>query len=289
MKTLTSATDEAIAACTFSTHYAQMFEDMGRCAPTLPMFSANNPILSKALFFHLAKLRYAGWQYATKVRRDRRHALADVFQDLLAYYLRAALAPHNLRVELEASMPGVDGGEKTQVDIVILKETGREDWAPFFAIEVKTTIGRGRIRDDDDKKKHLNRLDQVGRNFGISDKNNVIYIYEEPSNNTGPFERLYWTKRSRDEVISYPGKRKLPRPSDDPLYSRIYPLFFGTDPKLWDWSKEPDNRTKRYKAHKTDFPSIPRERIIQEAESRIVTPLEEVIGLILRASRAVSD
>ncbi|WP_458762849.1 hypothetical protein [Cupriavidus basilensis] len=54
-----SATDKAIAASIFSTHYAQMFEEMSQC-PTLPTFSAAEPTLSKALFFHLAKLQYAG-------------------------------------------------------------------------------------------------------------------------------------------------------------------------------------------------------------------------------------
>lgn len=284
MQTPPSATDKAIAACTFSTHYAQMFDEMGQC-PTLPKFSTTEPTLSKALFFHLAKLRYAGWKYAAMVRRERRHALADVFQDLLAYYLRAALAPHALLVELEVLVPGTNGGKKTQVDIVILKKRRTAKPVPFFAIEVKTTIGRGRIRTEADKKPHLERLEQVARNFGIQ-KNNVIYIYEEPCNNTGPFERLYWTKNSEDEAVSYPGKRKIPRPAD-PLYSRIFPLFFGTDPKLWDWSMEKGNDTKRYLEHKTSFPDITRERFIREAEQRIVTPLEEVIDLILNASRAV--
>ncbi|MFM0353352.1 hypothetical protein PQR12_07720 [Paraburkholderia nemoris] len=283
MQTPPSVTDKAIAACTFSTHYARMYEEMGYC-PTLPSFSAADPVLSKALFFHLANLRYAGWQYAARIRRDRRHALADVFQDLLAYYLRAALAPHDCQVELEASMPGADGGEKTQVDIVILKKGRTAKPMPFFAIEVKTTVGRGRIRTEKEKQQQLARLKQVASNFRLPDPDNVIFIYEEPTNNTGPFERLYWTKKSEEEVVSYPGKRKLPRPTDR-LYSRIYPLFFGTDPKTWDWSNEPDNCTKRYVAHKTSWPSITRERFMREAESRIVTPLEEVIDLILSASQ----
>ncbi|MCS3390364.1 hypothetical protein [Burkholderia thailandensis] len=287
METPPSATDKAIAACSFSTHYARMYEEMGN-RPTLPTFSVTEPVLSKALFFHLAQLRYAGWKYAVTVRRDRRHALADVFQDLVAYYLRAALAPHACLVELEASMPGANGGDKTQVDIVILKKRGPAEPVPFFAIEVKTTIGRGRIRTEEEKKPHLARLEQVASNFRLPDPSNVIFIHEEPSNNTGDFERLYWAKNSKDPTVPFPGQRKLPRPTD-PLYSRIYPLFFGTDPKMWDWSKEKDNRTKKYQKHKTSFPDITRERFIQEAEQRIVTPLEEVIDLILNASRAVED
>jgi hypothetical protein len=284
-KIQSSATDDAIAACTFSTHYARMFEEMGACPP-LPKFSVADPVLSKALFFHLAKLRYTGWKYVAAIQRDRRHSLSDVFQDLLAYYLRAALAPHGCLVELEASMPGANGGQKTQVDIVILKKKRAVKPVPFFAIEVKTTVGRDRIRDETDKQKQLDRLEQVARNFRLPHTDNAIFIHEEPTNNTGDFERLYWTKPSKENSVPFPGARKLPRPSD-PLYSRIYPLFFGTDPKWWDWSDEPDNSTKAFKAHKTSAPLIPYERFIREAENRIVTPLEAIIKLIRQASLTV--
>lgn len=280
---MTTETDRAIDACTFSSHYARMYEEMGRC-PELPAAPRSDFVLSKALFYHLARIRYAGWMYAATVQRERRHALADVFQDLLAYYLRAALAPQGLMVQLEASMPGVNGGESTQVDIVILKKGRAAQPMPIFAIEVKTTIGRGRIRTEDEKKPHLDRLEQVARNFDLP-LDNVIFVYEEPTNNTGEFEKLYWTKIGKDGAKCFPGTRVLPRPVD-PLYSRIYPLFFGTDPKTWDWSAETGKRTKRYLAHKTAYPAITRERIVQEAERRIVTPLEDVIALILKARRA---
>lgn len=181
-------------------------------------------------------------------------------------------------------MPGVSGGDSTQVDIVILKKGCAVQPVPIFAIEVKTTIGRGRIRTEDEKKPHLDRLEQVARNFNLP-MDNVIFVYEEPTNNTGEFEKLYWTKIGEDGAKCFPGTRALPRPVD-PLYSRIYPLFFGTDPKMWDWSAEADNRTKRYLAHKTAYPAITRERFVQEAENRIVTPLEEVIALIRKAARA---
>lgn len=285
MQTQLSSTDAAIDACTFSTHYARMFAELVP-SPVLPAYSPANPVLSKALFFHLAKLRHAGWQYAAAVRRERRHSLSDVFQDLLAYYLRAALEPHGLQVELEAMMPSTQGNKPTQVDIVVRKNQGAES-AAIFAIEVKTTIGRGRIRTAEDKQPHIDRLEQVALNFGIP-SNNVIFVYEEPSNNTGDFQRLYWTGPNKRDGIPFPGRRMATRPAD-PLYGRIYPLFFGTDPKTWDWSTGPNNTTRRYLAHKTCCPPVTRERFIQEAEMRIVTPIEEVIELILSASRHVTD
>lgn len=281
---MTTATDRAIDACTFSAHYARMYEEMGHCPP-LPAVQADDLALSKALFFHLARIRYTGWMYAATVRRERRHSLSDVFQDLLAYYLRAALAPQGLIVQLEASRPGVGGGDSTQVDIVIFRKGRTAPPVPVFAIEVKTTIGRGRIRTEDEKKPHLDRLEQVARNFDLP-PDNVIFVYEEPTNNTGEFEKLYWTRKTETGARLSPGARVLPRPLD-PLYSRIYPLFLATDPKMWDWSKEPGNNSKQYRARKTAYPAITRERFIQEAENRIVTPLEEVIALIRNGSQAV--
>lgn len=283
IKMTKSAIDQAIDACSFSDHYARMYEDL-TCRTPLRLPPDDKYALSKALFYHLAHLRYVGWKHAVDFQRDRRHGLSDVFQDLLAYYLRKVLGAEGYDVALEASREPPGGGQPTRVDILISKELASGAVTPFFIIEVKTTVGYKRIHENEAV--YLKRLSDAARNFGVPEKH-AIYIFEEPSNNGNGVEQRYWTKgKGRIGGESAPGQRKLPRPTEG-LFSHIYPLFFGTDPKTWNWMSA-ENPTRHFANHKGKHPIITKEMFLAEAERRLVTPLEDVIDLIRAAGGAVT-
>jgi len=44
-------------------------------------FQSNDRAISKALYFHLAKIKYAGWPHRVDFQRARKHSVADIFQD----------------------------------------------------------------------------------------------------------------------------------------------------------------------------------------------------------------
>jgi hypothetical protein len=273
MATKESATEAAVKACTFSGHYEAMYQQMG-ISPLLP-YPNDEKAISKALFYHLAKIKYAGWQYRMTFKRARKHSLSDIFQDLLALYLRGALCRHGFEIRLEQSV-SVKGGKRIQVDILILK-----DEIPFFAIEAKTTIGWDRpdknASPGREYSKHEKRLEYVAKAFNISPKN-VIYVYEEPTNVSATFEKAYWDKSGE-----FPGKPALFRPSEYPL-SRIYPLFFGTDPLYWGWDELTRLPSKTRENPHFWCPPIDEPTFFKEAEKRIVTPVETVVELILSAT-----
>jgi hypothetical protein len=273
-----SATEAAIKACTFSERYATTYQEMA-FSPLLS-YPEGEKALSKALFYHLAKIRYAGWQYRVHFGRGRKHSMSDIFQDLLAFYLRAALGPppHGFEIKLEQSPK--TGNKRSRVDILILK-----DEKPIFAIEVKTTVGWERLETEKAIADHLARIEQVAEDFGIRHEN-VIYVYEEPTNNGVIFEEKFWLKNKNKDLAERarnPGERVLLRPRHPEPFANIYPLFFGTDPLQWTWKELSGRPVKMRKNSRFWFPEIAETRFLQEAETRIVTPLEEVIDLILRA------
>ncbi len=152
-------------------------------------------MLSKALFLHLAKMKYAGWRHRVDFKRHRKHSMADFFQDLVAFHLRCALPDTEFRVHLEHPLP-LEGGRQIHPDILIERKNSDGTWARHFVIEVKTTIGWARPdATAHDKYEELkNRLDAVARAARI-DVRNVIYIFEEPSNVSADFHGFYWDKK----------------------------------------------------------------------------------------------
>jgi hypothetical protein len=226
--------------------------------------------LSKALFCDLARIKYAAWRHREKFGRGISHSLSDIFQDLLAFYLRCALDSARFKVLLEQT--GKDAQGNVRPDIVIQRwSTQTADFQNTFIIEVKTTTGWARMNSVEDQQRATDRLHRVADLYKVCHEN-AIYVYEEPANNGEGFERRFWVKADMKKPADF-NRAELPMP-----YRQIYPLFYGTDPVFWEktWN------------HKTFVPDVPESKFIEEASRRIVTPLEEIIPLIEAAEPAAN-
>lgn len=244
----------AIRILTASKHYTEL----------LASFSTNEKLkvdlndreLSEAIYFHICKMKYAGWRHRVDFKRGRKHPFPEFFQDIIAFYLRASL-PEGYEIELEHK----EG--KTQPDIAI-----KRGHKYVFLIEVKTNVGWARL-DKNTKSgieaiEHMaDRREKLAENFRV-DKQNIIYIFEDHSNVNKEFSAKYWD-----------GKKRKPRPTDFP-FSIIFPLFDATDPLYWKW-EEGEKRFERTKHYK----KISDEQIQDRAKRSIVTPFEEILGLII--------
>lgn len=259
----------AIEACNASQRYASF---LGSLAPScdakkLAYDRAEKP-LSKALFFHLARMKHAGWEHRVQFKRRRKHTLAEVFQDLLVFYLRSAL-PREFDITVEEPSPGKEA-PKICPDILIRKG-GRN----HFVIEVKTTMGWNRPGSGSPNR-HLTleqkyeqlsgRIDKVAGAFGVPTAN-VIYIFEGPENLDAEFENLYWDRQTWEgrtrAGLSFP-------------LSQIYPLFHKVDPYNWT-GLVPKGHTKQ-----SFCPPLLDDRLHDEGRRRICTPFEDIVELIRR-------
>ena len=136
----------------------------------LDSFSESNKLIvdltsdeiSKAIFYHTFKMKYAGWRMRVNFKRKKRHSLAEFFQDIIAFYIKASL-PDTFEVELESKIAD------TQTDIVI-KFNGQY----IFIIEIKTNIGWER---QGPEQSFSLRIDKLAENFKIP-KENIIYVLE---------------------------------------------------------------------------------------------------------------
>lgn len=256
----------AISACSVSKQYASMFQALSRSQKL--EYRSDKDAISKALFYHMAKMKYAGWIHRVEFKRARKHSIADVFQDMLVFYLRCALTETVFEVVLENSEAGSDG-RKTQADILILRN-GRN----HFIIEAKTTIGFARPDRKAVNPYHLleQRLALVATNFRVPPEN-VIYVFEEPSNVSDDFCTKFWNKQRKEAA---------PRDNLKHPLSQIFPLFWGTDPYYWQWKEVTEKREDK----RTWYPQISDDRFMAEAEQGIVTPLETVVRRILNARSA---
>ncbi|MFM0140377.1 McrC family protein [Caballeronia grimmiae] len=222
--------------------------------------------LSRALFFHLARMRLTGWKHRVDFKRWRKHPLSELFQDLLAFYLRRAL-PDDFEISLEEASSSGKGVRKTCPDILI-----RKGGKNHFVIEVKTTMGWDRPGAGSPKRnltgaeKYRQLSDRIGRvaeAFGVPAAN-VIYIFEGPENLDREFEDSYWDRKSKVGVA----RAGLPFP-----LSQIYPLFHGIDPYNWSgWG----DRGKRQQF----YPTITDAELHEEGHKRIVTSFESIVDLI---------
>ena len=212
--------------------------------------------ISEAIYFHLCKMKYAGWRHRVNFKRSRKHSISEFFQDIIAFYLKAAL-PSDYEVEVEKKIG------TTQPDIAI-----RHGSDYVFLIELKTNIGwqRPDTTARDPWVTFRNRIDELSSNFKVP-HTNIIYIFEEYSNVSQEFSDKFW-----DEELQKP----QPRPADFP-FSVIYPLFNGTDPFYW---TEYNKLNKR-----AQYADIKDEDIKRRAKSNIVTPIEDIIRIILNATQ----
>lgn len=230
-----------------SKHYSDLLDSFS-CDSKLDLQSYNGLGISEAIYFHICKMKYAGWRHRVNFKRHRKHSISDFFQDTIAFYLKAAL-PSDYTIELEAKKG------KTQADIAIKRGD-----IYIFLIEIKTNIGWARPTASEIEKMR-NRRTALSKNFTVPSEN-IIYIFEEHSNVSKDFSDRFWDKEQH---------KAKQRPTDFP-YSIIFPLFNATDPYYWKHEKGFD-RTKTYK-------EIRDAEIQSKAKSNVVTPIEEILKRI---------
>jgi hypothetical protein len=245
---------DSIAAFDGSQHYAELLKSFSpKDKPRL----ADGIHVSEAIFFHVCKMKHAGWRHKDAFNRHKKHSFSEYFHDIVGFYLRASL-PEDLDVELEAK--GQD--KKTQVDIAI-KRRGE----CVFLIEVKTNLGWARpVEHTHSGQKAIKaiseRVDLLSRNFGVS-RNRVIFVVEDVGNVNGDFSNRFWD-----------GKKPRSRPVECP-FSIIYPLFATADPEYWEGWPDGDPPNK-----------ISDERIRREARTRTVTSFEDILKRITESTHA---
>lgn len=194
-----------------SQHYSDFLDSFSKSCEK-PTIDLDGTEISEAIFFHLCKMKYAGWRHRINFKRSRKHSLSDIFQDTIAFYLKTALPP-NYTVELEPRI------RKAQPDIAV-KFNNRY----IFLVEVKTTIGwkRPDTTANDPYKDIRDRIELLHNAFDVPAEN-IIYIYEEHSNVSREFSDCFWDRKT---------KLAKERPTTFP-FSIIFPLFDRTDPYYW--------------------------------------------------------
>ena len=236
--------------------YAQFYEKLDSIESQRPLYNVGNDLngtkISEDIYFQLCKIQYIGWKHRILYKRNVKVDISDVFQDIIAYYIKAVL-PKKYEVLLEEKIG------KTRPDILIKK-----DGKNYFAVEIKTTVGWGGridIRNEETFKPYRNRVDSISNDFNIL-KENIIYIFAGLSNNGIGFSEQFWDKNTRKS-----------RPTQFP-YSIIFPLFDQYDPYYWDWSSSNIIRDKQYAL-------IDDNKIREIARENIISPFEEIMKIIL--------
>jgi hypothetical protein len=235
--------DTLINAFTGTPHYANFFASFAhRSAIKVDLKRTD---VSEALYYHMCKLHYAGWQHRIAFDRGQKHGVAEIFQDLVAYYLGICLGPdYSLHLEQKQREHSI------RPDILI-KRKGEA----LCAIEVKTSIGWARPNDKDPDPIG-GRLTQLSQAFQWNE-DRIMFVFETYRNVTTEFTALYWDREAR---------RPKPRPTTYP-YGSVYPLFHIADPYYWKW--KPGTRDRM--CH-----PISDQEILGRTASNIVTPLEAV-------------
>ncbi|MBS1593131.1 MAG: hypothetical protein JST90_02325 [Bacteroidetes bacterium] len=233
-----------------SKFYSEMLDSFASSAKIDVDYSATN--VSKAIYFHVVKMKYAGWKHRVNFNRFKKYTSAELFQDIVAFYLKAIL-PSHYQLELERKV------NKSQPDIAIYI-----DGKCVFIIEVKTSIGwqRPAYKSEDPYVDFRNRVNQLSNDFSIP-RQNILYIFEDHGNVGVRFSSKFWDRKNHRPIML--------RPQDFP-YSIIYPLFNGTDPSYWE--KNTIDRKKEYL-------DISDAQILEAASKNIVFPFEKIVELLM--------
>ena len=151
--------------------------------------------ISFKIYYEMFRIREAQWKYKGDFERRRDHSTSEIFQDLIAHYLKRAL-PSNFNVILE------EKSGKLMPDILIRKDN--KNWS---IIEIKTNIGwdRDLIKEGN----HKVRLKQLNNEFKVPLKR-VFYIFETIGNVGKDFERKVLNNEYRGDI--FPLCKVLPSP-----------------------------------------------------------------------------
>jgi hypothetical protein len=129
--------------------------------------------ISCQIFYDLFRIREFQWQYKVEFGMEVDASLSDIFQDIIAHYLKV-LTNYEILCEHKQG--------KLRPDILI-RTKGRNK----AVIEVKTTIGYNRnlIKENTYK----NRLEELSREFKVP-ITKTLYIFEGANNVTSDFAKM---------------------------------------------------------------------------------------------------
>lgn len=209
-------------------------------------FNLEKNEISKSIYKHIFKIKSSLWKFGEKFNRQKRVSISDIFQDLIALYLKLEL-DNKFEIILEEKI------NRLQPDILI-KHNGKN----LFILEIKTTIGWNRNSLNGEIQK---RIIDLSKTFEIAEEN-VVYIFQSPWNVNKAFAEKYWN-------IELNQPRELPK---EYPYNKIRPLLTAEDPFYW---KEHKDR----KYHKYS-----EEQIEHFSQNSIVIPLELTIKEIKTAA-----
>lgn len=207
--------------------------------------------VSKSIYRHIFKIKSSLWKFGEEFNRKKRISISEIFQDLIALYLKLSL-DEGYEIILEEKI------NHLQPDILV-KYKGQN----LFLIEVKTTLGWKRESLDGEIEKRISALSET---FHVS-KENVIYVFQSPWNVGKEFAKKYWDFEK--------GRAKNP-PTEFP-YNQIRPLLFADDPYYWSANKD----KKHHEYSEMEIQSF--------AEKRIVVPLETTIEQIKKAALNIQN
>jgi len=202
--------------------------------------------ISKEIYLQLFKIHYFAGKHSKYFDRGKNHSISDIFQDIIAFYLKTFLG-NEYHISLEEKK------EDIQPDILI-----KRNGINHFLIEIKTNIGWE--RESLKNGKFEDRIEKASNIFEIK-KENIIYIFESPGNVSKEFLEIFYDKNKEEA--------KKIRPQISP-YNHIFPLFYSTDPYYM-----PDLRNINIYDEE-----IPNEYILSISEKNIISKFEEIIKLI---------
>jgi hypothetical protein len=166
---------------------------------------------SICIWYDLAGIRAALHEYSDNVNRKKRWTISDIFQDLVAHYLRRTL-PECYSVKIEQF---VGDKKNIQPDIIVFK-----DGKPHAAIEVKVRVGRNRSYFAENK--HILRAKEVANTIGIAD-DRVLHVIESPDKG-GP--KLSFLEPPSDTFILFEHSPNL-KQNQESTFPSIGPTDFS--------------------------------------------------------------
>lgn len=229
--------------------------------------------VSIAFFKDWFAMHSATKKHSLDSQRDTRLALADVFQDIVAYYLNMFL-PEGYHAFPEHTIQSKPK-PRLQVDIVIKKDN-----KIIFLIELKTNLGydRGSVAKTDNisELKVVKRRQQIADACQI-DKKNVIFILASFGNVPKYFGEQFWITSKSPES----GKPiDLDKRNKGEPFNFIYPLFNKYDPHYFYKSEYKDiDPYKQYDPYK----KYNNQQLAKIAKDNICTPFEYILDLITNA------
>jgi len=165
----------------------------------------NNEI-SYEIYNQIFKIRNYSRNYSKVFNRKVNQSISNIFQDIIAYYLKIFL---NEKYDII-----LEEKENEYVPDILIKKNKKN----HFIIELKTNLGycRNAIKDGTIEK----RICNLAKHFNVNE-NNIIYILETPGNVSKAFLENYYDRKTSKSKI---------HPKAKP-YNYFYPLFNKIDPK----------------------------------------------------------